>query len=147
MGIFLRVATIQDAEVVLEWRNDKASRENSFSKGIIDLDSHMKWYQRKLQDDNCYLYILMDNDERIGQVRIDLVNGIGEISYMIAPEKRGNGYGKAIISLCDSVKDVMGAKAYMGLVNNDNEASKKCFVNNGYAEFTGGDICCYVKVL
>lgn len=39
------------------------------------------------------------------------------------------------------------AKAYMGLVEKDNEASGKCFIRNGYAEFTGGDICCYVKVL
>ena len=35
----------------------------------------------------------------------------------------------------------------MGLVEKDNEASGKCFIRNGYAEFTGGDICCYVKVL
>lgn len=137
---------MDDAKVVLDWRNDELTRANSFSKDIIDLDSHLNWYKRKLDDDSCYLYILMDGEERIGQVRIDLVNDVGEISYMIAPESRGKGYGKDIIALCDGVKNG-GAKVYMGLVEKDNEASKKCFIRNGYAEFVGGDIYCYVKVL
>lgn len=133
----IRPATMDDAEIVLEWRNDDITRANSFSKDIIDKDSHMNWYQRKIEDENCFLYIMENESEKIGQIRIDKVNDIGEVSYMIAPIKRGHGYGKQIIKLCESVipKEI---KTLIGLVEDHNIPSKKCFVFNEYAEFFGG---------
>ena len=46
----LRPAVMDDAEIVLEWRNDETTRNNSFSKDIISLDVHKKWYKNKLDD-------------------------------------------------------------------------------------------------
>ena len=146
MNLFLRPANRDDAEIVLEWRNDKQTRENSFSKDVIDLDTHLKWFEGKLSDENCFLYILMDGDERVGQIRIDRMNNIGEVSYMIAPDQRGKGYGKHIIKLIDGLmKDKV--KVLVGLVEDSNTASRKCFEANSYSEFTGGNLICFVKTL
>ena len=83
MSIYLRPADREDAQIILEWRNDKQTRENSFSKDVIDSDTHLKWFEAKLADADCFLYILMDEDERVGHIRIDRVNDIVEVSYMI----------------------------------------------------------------
>jgi spore coat polysaccharide biosynthesis protein SpsF len=146
MALHLKKASMEDAEIVLAWRNDEQTRANSFLQEIIDLESHLEWYRRKLADENCYLYLLMDGDDRVGQVRIDVVDRIGEISYMIAPEKRGKGYGKSILALSETVENG-NAKSYIGFVKKENEASKQCFLRNGYAEFSAGDMNCYVKML
>lgn len=146
MGTYLRKATLADAEMILEWRNDAVTREHSFSKEEISLESHIKWMQRKLADENCAMYILMDEEACVGQLRIDKVDNVGEISYMIAPNKRKMGYGKRIIALAEEI-DGDDIKALMGLVEKVNEPSKKCFQASGYAEFVGGETICYIKVL
>lgn len=146
MNLFLRPANRDDAEIVLEWRNDKQTRENSFSKDVIDLDTHLKWFEGKLSDENCFFYILMDDEKRVGQIHIDRMNDIGEVSYMIAPDQRGKGYGKHIIKLIDGLmKDKV--KVLVGLVEDSNTASRKCFEANSYSELSGGNLVCFVKTL
>ena len=146
MNAYLRKANIDDANIILEWRNDPLTRENSFSKEPIDPETHIKWFNSKLSDENCFMFILVDGTERVGQLRIDKVNDIGEISYMIAPNKRKMGYGKQIIKLAEGAVN-SNIKVLVGLVESFNEASKKCFIVNNYSEFTGGDITCYIKLL
>lgn len=146
MHLFLRKADINDADIILQWRNDILTRNSSFSKELIDFDTHRKWFDNKLSDDNCFMYILMDGTERVGQIRIDKIKEVGEISYMIAPHKRGMGYGKKMIELIQGMVP-SNIKALTGIVENSNEASKKCFRNNHYSEFSAKDITCYVKVL
>ncbi|MBQ8823225.1 MAG: GNAT family N-acetyltransferase [Lachnospiraceae bacterium] len=145
MSIYLRKATLADAEMILEWRNDAVTREHSFSKDEITLETHTNWMKNKLADVSCTMYILMDGEACVGQLRIDKVDNVGEISYMIAPDKRKMGYGKRIIALAEEI--VSGdIKALMGLVEKVNEPSKKCFQASGYAEFIGGETICYIKV-
>lgn len=146
MNLFLRNAAITDAEMILRWRNDPVTRTASFTKNEIDLESHKKWYSARLESPDCFLFILMHDSECIGQLRIDRINDVGEISYMIAPEKRGMGYGKKIIELASTAAPA-GLRVLTGLVESSNEASRKCFLKNGYTELTGGNICCYIKVL
>lgn len=146
MDLFLRDADINDAEIILEWRNDSLTNDNSFSKKLIDYETHIKWYETKLSDKNCYLYILTDGTEKIGHLRIDRVHDVGRISYTIAPGKRKKGYGKKMIELAERV--VSGnVKALAGFVKDSNEPSKKCFRHNKYAEFVNGDMYCFIKVI
>ena len=44
--IKLRPVTKEGADIILEWRNDNESRENSFSKDIISHDDYMSWFDR-----------------------------------------------------------------------------------------------------
>lgn len=146
MGTYLRTATLADAEMILKWRNDAVTRANSFSKDEIALDTHIKWMEGRLSDEASAMYIMMDGESCVGQLRIDKVKGVGEISYMIAPDERKKGYGKQIIALA---QEVAGAdiKALMGLVEKANAPSAKCFLANDYAEFVGGTELCYIKIL
>ena len=144
MSEILRPATIEDAEIILEWRNDEETRHNSFSKDRIDLETHKKWFKSKLEDRNCFLFMMEMDGERVGQIRLDRVDDVGEISYTIAPDMRGHGFGKRILSLIEeNVPE--GICVIMGMVEEHNIASKKCFMSNGFAEFFGGGISCFIK--
>lgn len=156
MSLYLRRATIEDAKDVLAWRNDPKTRENSFTKDEISLESHMKWFENKLRQESCFMYILMEDDKKVGNIRVDVEGFEGEISYMIAPEYRGKGYGKKIIFLLEEVladeekslgANRIGIKVLKGLTLKENEASGKCFLANGYECSEDGDSYCYTKHL
>ena len=137
MRLFLRKATMEDAKDVLRWRNDPVTRENSFTRDEIDLDSHLTWFEKKLGQEECFMYILMADDEKVGNIRVDASEGVGEISYMVAPEHRGKGYGKKMIGLLEAElsKDAKDAPIHtlFGLTIKSNAASGKCFIANDYA--------------
>ncbi len=144
MAVFLRRADLSDAEDVLKWRNDETTRKNSFSGEVISLSSHLKWFENKLSDKNCRLYIMMDEDRKVGNIRVDIENGVGEISYMIAPDCRRKGYGKKMIALVEN--EMPGeVEMLMGLTLKENQASGKCFLANGYAEEEKERAICYTK--
>ncbi len=144
MGVFLRDACIDDALLILNWRNDFETRQNSFNKNIIDYNDHLAWYQKKLEDNNCFMFILVDNTECVGHIRIDKFNNVGKISYMIAPKKRKMGYGKLIIELIDNIIP-SEISILVGFVDRNNIPSRKCFITNNYSELIEDNIICYIK--
>lgn len=143
--MLLRKAQMEDALKALEWRNDETTRMNSFNHEIITEDAHLAWFKRKLEDKTCQLYILEDDEEPSGSIRIDIDGEIGEISYMIAPGKRGRGYGPAILELLEKEASTAGIKTLVGFVDKNNKASARCFEKNGYTMLTAGDIYCFIK--
>lgn len=135
---------MEDAIDILKWRNDETSRENSFTKEVINIPQHLEWYKKKMADPQCYLFILTSDGEKGGYIRIDCANDFGEISYIIAPDKRGQGLGKEILALLEKNLPE-GINGLVGFTLPGNEGSRKCFSYNGYSEFTAGDVICYLK--
>ena len=144
MELYLRRATIEDAEDILKWRNDPATRENSFTRDEIDLETHLAWFEKKLVDTGCFMYILMDGDKKVGNIRVDVEDVTGEISYMIAPDARRKGYGKKILALVETEVSGM-VDSLVGYTLKTNRASGRCFEANGYTCRDDGDSYCYVK--
>ncbi len=146
MDVYLRPADMDDAEDVLKWRNDAVTRANSFNREKISLMSHLKWFEKKLGQEGCYMFILMDGQRKVGHIRVDVTEDFGEISYMIAPDARGRGYGTKAIGLVE--KEMPGdVKSLMGLTLKTNAASGRCFEKNGYTSSDAGDALCYSKSL
>ncbi|WP_026661761.1 GNAT family N-acetyltransferase [Butyrivibrio proteoclasticus] len=151
--MLLRRATMDDALDVLSWRNDETTRMNSFKKDVISKESHLKWFKKKIDDENCLMYILEDKNVKAGSARVDIADDVGEISYMIAPGERGKGLGKSIIELLETMPEIVGndnrkqIRCLVGFVNKDNIASAKCFKGNKYTELNAGDIKCYIKIM
>ncbi len=149
MALFLRNATIEDAQDVFNWRNDPDTRANSFNKDEIDLESHMLWFGKRLGRENTLMYILMNGNKKAGNIRIDIEGTTGEISYMIAPEARGKGYGKKILALLEKTLAETEAgeriTALKGSVLKGNKASCKCFIANGYTQSEEEDSYCFTK--
>ena len=144
-----RKVTMDDAGTILNWRNDETTRKNSFSEGKIALEDHLKWLEKKLSDPDCHMYILEDDGKDIGNIRLDILDGgkVAEISYMVSPDKRGQGYGKKILLMADDIVKPLGVKVLTGLVKEDNVASRKCFEATGYSTVMAGAIVSYVKAI
>ncbi|WP_022765726.1 GNAT family N-acetyltransferase [Butyrivibrio sp. XPD2006] len=149
MALFLRNATIEDAQDVFNWRNDPTTRANSFNKDEIDLESHMLWFGKRLGRENTLMYILMNGNKKVGNIRIDIEGTTGEISYMIAPEARGKGYGKKILALLEKTLSESEAgeriNRLSGSVLKGNRASCRCFLANGYSETEQEDSYFFTK--
>lgn len=99
MELSVRLATIDDAELLLSWRNDPATRAASHNTGEVSLHDHLAWLTLVLVDPSRKLYIAEADGIPIGTVRADAENGITELSWTVAPSARRKGYGRKMVSV------------------------------------------------
>ena len=132
--IYLREAEQADIKLLFAWANDPTVRKNSFKTDLIPYEDHRQWFERIMADDKVLLYIMMDKENPVGQIRLNLENDSAEIGYSIAAEYRGKGYGHKILQLIvDEVKEHHpGIMTLIAKVKPDNLASKKLFESEGY---------------
>jgi RimJ/RimL family protein N-acetyltransferase len=130
----LRLANDCDLEIIFNWANDPITRRNSFNQEIIPFETHEKWFREVLDDPMQMLYIFEKKGEPIGQIRFSVRDNEAEISYSISPEKRGCGYGKAMIEAAKERihRDFPAVKRIFGQVKTENRASAKCFEKNEF---------------
>ena len=50
-GVWLREATIEDARMLLDWRNDELTRSVSLGSEKIPWDGHLAWFKRVFADE------------------------------------------------------------------------------------------------
>ena len=133
--IYLREATIEDRDLLYEWANDPETRRASFHTEKIAYEEHCRWFDKILNDENELQFILVDQDEPVGQVRLTLEGEDAVVSYSIAPDKRGLGYGKEIIRLTqDLARERSNIRRLVAQVKPSNLASVSCFENCGFEE-------------
>jgi len=95
--IKLRLATMDDAEILLQWRNDPETRSASHDTAIVMMDDHLHWLSRNLKDQLVKIYIGMADGILIGTVRINEESTGNMLSWTIAPDHRRKGYGYALV--------------------------------------------------
>jgi RimJ/RimL family protein N-acetyltransferase len=106
--IRLRPATLQDAELLLAWRNDPQTRLASHSTHEISLDEHRAWLSRLLQNPARRLFIAELAGEPVGSVRAEKeADGVTELSWTVAASARGQGVGKRMLAAL--LKEVRGS--------------------------------------
>lgn len=135
----LREATMGDVDFLYELRNDDAVRKNSFHTERILYEEHVSWFGQKLVDADVQIFVLIQGEKRIGQVRVDAVKNQREISYALCEEVRGKGYAKWMLGSVESKirsnrrleeADIV----LIGEVKRENIASKKIFRFLDYEE-------------
>jgi len=96
--IRLRRATLADSEVLLRWRNDPLTRQNSHSTAVVDEATHKAWLANSLSTPNRVIFIGEAEGIPVGTVRCDWSEGlVGYLSWTVAPEWRGQGYGTELV--------------------------------------------------
>jgi len=97
-NLILRRATMDDAKILLDWRNDVETRAFSLHHNAITWNEHVAWLSRSLKNLNRILCIAEISGNPIGTVRADRNQDSSfEISYTIAPLSRGKGMGKKMV--------------------------------------------------
>lgn len=89
---------MHDAGLLWGWANDAETRRNAFSKAPIAYDTHVAWLQCRLASSATRLLIFTDAAGPVGQVRFDVTDDIAEVSIVVAPERRGAGHGRAMLT-------------------------------------------------
>lgn len=140
-----RKATIDDAELYYEWVNEEEVRKQSFHSERVDFESHLKWFQSKIKDEECLMFLFQDGTEYVGQVRIDIENGIGLIDYSIEKSMRGKGYASLMLRELHEKLDT--DIKLIGFVKVENYASRKAFLKAGFLKdeyncMVNGVECC-----
>lgn len=106
MTIRLRPATIADADLLLQWRNDSQTRHASHSMSIVSREDHIEWLDGLLDDASRWLLIAEEDGHPVGTARVDVVDGVHELSWTVAPTMRGRGVAKRMVAI--AVAEIVG---------------------------------------
>lgn len=131
MSLYLRKANERDKKLLFEWANETQTRANSFHQDEITWEEHTLWFERMIQSEDALLYIAMDFMKPVGQVRLNLEEGAGRISYSVDRECRGNHMGQKMLALLE--KEAAGkATRLIAEVKPGNMSSRRTFEKLGY---------------
>ncbi len=139
VSVSFREATFDDWKVLLDWRNDPAARMASRTGAPLLECRHQEWLRNCLGDEHRELLIAMSNGRSIGTIRIDFAE-VSELSWTVAPEARGLGFGRLMVAnaierLTNRGKSIM----LQAVVNVDNLASQKIADACGFQLFSQDD--------
>jgi RimJ/RimL family protein N-acetyltransferase len=114
--IILRPATVSDADLLLEWRNDPETRNASHNTGEVLRNDHISWLTKTLNDRSRQLFVAEENGVPVGTVRADSFDEACELSWMVAPNARGRGVAKRMVALlaCQLSASIIRAKVRAG---------------------------------
>lgn len=135
LEITLRMANMDDCKAIYRWRNAEETRKYIFNSEPISLDEHIKWFRESLENPNRKILIAELNGTSVGVLRYDIDGRLAVISIYIVPGIKDYGIGTQIIRtgsdwLRCHFPDVHKIQAR---VFPENAASKKAFINAGYA--------------
>lgn len=145
----------EDAENALKWRNDPATLAMSFThREAVTLEEFFPRYLKSYFTLPMFppLFALV-NGERIALLRFDPADPVKfprcdcEISIVVAPEKRNQGYGAQVLLALDPFLKRQGAVGIGAQIIASNTASKKTFLKSGYEVIQEGDVLYLEKVL
>ena len=137
MEITQRTATLDDAAVLLTWRNHPSAREFSLHSELIPSEEHLQWLTARLKRVQIEPFLLFAADhEVIGMSRLDAVAESTEkyeISILIDPIQHGKGMGTRILNMtCETFFSLYPDNTIVANVHQHNFVSKKLFTNAGF---------------
>jgi RimJ/RimL family protein N-acetyltransferase len=152
-----RPATLKDARLLWQWRNDPVTRSGSRSPEEVSWDDHLRWLTSSLARSDRLLLVVQDADGPVGTVRWDLERGAEgptdggsewEVSITVAPHRRGNSLGRPLLRAAElalseqvlsevALPEAMrsggtAVAAYLAVVHVDNLASMRLFETSDY---------------
>ena len=137
MEITQRTAKLEDAALLLAWRNNPSVREFSLHSGVIQNDEHMDWFTARLERVQHEPFFLFVADyESIGMSRLDFMfesTDKYEISILVDPNQQGKGFGTKILNMtCGAFFSLNPDKTIIANVHQHNSVSQKLFLKAGF---------------
>lgn len=84
--VVLRLMAEEDAQLIVEWRNDPAIRKWLFSTDKLTVESHLEWFRRPKPDRLDFVICLRESRRPIGTVsftNIDFQNARAEVGILL----------------------------------------------------------------
>lgn len=133
----LRPATIGDANLMLEWRNDPDTRRSSFNTEEVSIGEHRRWLAVSLESKTRHLLLGEVEAQPIGVVRLDVTGTEATISITIAPAARGAGIASPLLRQALVRADELGVSRVEARIRPENSTSRHAFFAAGFSEAGG----------
>jgi UDP-2,4-diacetamido-2,4,6-trideoxy-beta-L-altropyranose hydrolase len=148
--ISLRPACPADCHLIWEWANEPAVRTASFSPATIPWEVHQEWFEARLNDPNCALFVALNKaGVPIGQVRCEVKgDGVAVLSISVDTRFRGKGYGTQLIR--KATQELFGrgnVDTIQAFIRHGNAASQKAFEQAGFRKVQDTNIRGYTASL
>jgi UDP-2,4-diacetamido-2,4,6-trideoxy-beta-L-altropyranose hydrolase len=138
-GVVIRPALPEDARSVWTWRNDPAARAMSVNEQAIPWEAHRTWFEARLASPDTVMLIGSVGDEAIGVLRFDRSGEAAEVSIAVAPERRGQGWGRSLLRQgCEMIERKGFARALEARIKPENKASQRLFAAAGFRLYEAG---------
>lgn len=134
-AIVFRKVTMEDAETLLDWRNNPITRSASIAPDLIQFEGHRSWLQGQLQDKSQELLIAIEEGQEVGLIRFTFEGPEAEVHINLNPGFFGEGLGSVVLAsginfiLCKVQLSKINA-----IVKADNQPSRACFKKCGFTD-------------
>ena len=133
----VRPAAMDDADLLLAWRNDATTRAVSRQPDAVARPDHVAWLEASLARPDRHLLVGEVDGEPVGTVRWDEEGeGEWEVSITVAPQARGRRLAPSLLAAAEhwlAVRCGPDLRGYLAVVHRDNTPSRRLFVGGGYA--------------
>lgn len=128
----LREVRESDIDLLFLWRNDLEVRTNSLRAQEVSWEDHERWFYGVVRNKISPAYILETGVLPVGQLRFEIANDVGTLTYSVDRDFRGRGYGKFMITRAKSMSGRLGLKQLLAKVKATNEVSRRVFEQCGF---------------
>ena len=134
--ISLRLAIASDVDILFEWVNTPSSLINKVkNNALIEWSDHQNWFNKRLSNTNVRIWIVEQDEQAIGQVRVEYVNDKLLIDIFIDSLYRGKSYGlTALKLLMEQCQVVYPDVPLCAVVKSENLPSLHLFRQAGFHE-------------
>ena len=133
--ITFRLANLDDAEILMQWRNDFSAYKNFLQSRPVKREIHLNWLQTIIANKRRHLFIILEDQKLIGQVRFDQDGeDSAEISITIDKRFRGRGLGAESIKLSSMMffENQKHIRRIFAIVKIGNNFSINAFLKGGF---------------
>lgn len=131
--MIFRMATMDDAEMLMRWRNDPLTVASFRSQRAVSLIEHQKWLRERIaRGDPTFIVFEDDANPPVGTVHMNPMEhkeNAFEVSVTVAPEARGRGLGGKMLQALDYPEATLYTE-----IKFDNKASEKSFASAGFVQ-------------
>lgn len=143
--VLLRLATINDAQLVFEWRNDPWIVNLGLSKKEVLWEEHYEWFKNSLKNQRRKIFIIEYENILIGQVRFEK-KSVDQAEISIYLIKKYTGYGLGVVAIkkgCQEIFSLWEINKIVAEIRSNNHSSLSAFKKAGfYSSFSQQDYFC-----
>ncbi len=141
-AITLRLATLEDREMIFRWRNDPFIVAHGSWHRAIEWAEHEKWFAETVRGTHRRMFIILHGNEPIGQIRFDCEQSDCVISVYLMPPHTGHGWGiQAIRMGSAAIFEMWDVDRLIACVRLDNPVARSAFLKAGFRESSAGTLC------
>jgi RimJ/RimL family protein N-acetyltransferase len=141
--ISLRLATLNDEDMVFRWRNDPFILSRGSANRAVSQEEHQIWFKETILGSSRKMFIVLWQDHPIGQVRFDRENKQEcVVSAYLLEEFIGRGWGvQAICKGCAEVFRAWEVERIVACVRVDNPKGHSAFLKAGFKQKGAVRVC------